>query len=572
MLMSGLCVAQTRKERAYVLTIRFSDDDDRIGRYVKYATLNTDSAQVYQQVNEVLNSLYSRSYYFTSIQSMDWIGDSCKVMMSIGKQFKIKSIIRGNLPEWILKKVGYKENYFDSKSFNPITITALFNRVLKFSQENGYPFTFIQLDSIKIIENQLSASVNFKLGPYFKYDTLLLAGKSKVKRSFLENYLRIEPGQPFNQAQIDNIERAIKQLPYLTLVGPISVFFNTGTVRVEIPVEDKKSNQVDGIVGLLPNSNKKGGVLLTGEFNLVLRNLFHTGKMLKGEWRRFQEESQLLNLEYYHPNLFRSDFDASFAFNFLKQDSSFLNMNRKLSLYYRLNGNGKFSLNISYATSRIGANNTFKSATVLPSYADFDYLSYGIGYDYNGLDQFFYPRRGWLIHGDFSVGNKNVRKNAIFDQKLYDNVKLQTVMLIGNISIEKFVKVAANTVFQLKSVAGKVFNNNIYINDLYRLGGLKSIRGFNDNFFYASDYNINTIEFRQYFDESSYLLLFAEQSYVYYNVSQGNLLDYPTGLGAGVSFTSGPGIFSFIYSVGKSKQQQMSLNQSKIHFGFVSRF
>jgi hemolysin activation/secretion protein len=199
-------------------------------------------------------------------------------------------------------------------------------------------------------------------------------------------------------------------------------------------------------------------------------------------------------------------------------------------------------------------------------------VSYGLGYDYNSLDNLFYPRKGILFHVDLSIGNKTIKKNPIFDQHLYDRVKLQTVMMVGNISLEKFVKVGGNSVFLLKTVGGKILNQNIFFNDLYRLGGLKSIRGFNDNFFYASDYTINTLEFRQYIDETSYLLLFAEQSYLYYNITDGKLLDYPTGLGAGVSFTSGPGIFSFVYSVGKSKQQQMSLNQSKIHFGYVSRF
>lgn len=567
-----LSVAQTQKPKSYTLQIQFVNDADNVGKYIKYTAINADSSQVYVQVQNVVNSLYAQSYFFASISSIEWNKDSCKAIIAVGSRIQMNQFNKGNLPEWMLRKVDFKESYFEDKIFRPQTIAMLFKRILKFTQNNGYPFARVNLDSISLINNELNAAVQFQLGPFFKFDTLLFAGKSKINKRFLSNYLRIEPGEPFSQEKIDNIERAMKQLPYIALNGPINVFFNAGTVRVELSLEDKKANQVDGIVGLLPNAKKDGGVLITGEFNLVLRNLFQTGKTLKGEWRRFQEASQLLNLDYFHPNLLQSDFDVAGAFNFLKQDSTFLNMNRKLSVFYRLEGNGKVSLNIGYISSRIGTNKSLKSATVLPSYADFDYVSYGLGYDYNSLDNLFYPRKGILFHVDLSIGNKTIKKNPIFDQHLYDRVKLQTVMMLGNISIEKFVKVGGNSVFLLKTVGGKILNQNIFYNDLYRLGGLKSIRGFNDNFFYASDYTINTLEFRQYIDETSYLLLFAEQSYLYYNVTDGKLLDYPTGLGAGVSFTSGPGIFSFVYAVGKSKQQQMSLNQSKIHFGYVSRF
>jgi outer membrane protein assembly factor BamA len=571
-IISTISVAQTQKESLFYLKVNYNNDLDHIGKYIKYNHSPLDSSKTNTQIQDIQASFYQESYFFSTIENVLWKKDSCIVFFNVGPKFHISKLLIGNFPEWMLRKVDFKESYFKDKVFNPLKIATLFKRTLKYAQDNGYPFSSIKLDSIVIVDNNLTAKVDFKIGPVFKFDTLLIVGKSKINRRFLENYLRIESKQWFSQEKLNNIERAIKQLPYLSMKGPIAVYFNEGLVRVEIPLEDKKASQVDGIVGLLPNSKKDGGVLLTGEFNLVLRNLFHSGKMLKGDWKRFQEESQLLNLEYTHSNLFHSDYDVSIAFNFLKQDSTFLNLNRKASVFYRLNGSGKVSLSLGYISSRIGTTKLLKFATVLPSYADFEYLSYGLGYDYNSLDNLFYPRRGILLKSDFAIGNKTIIKNSIFNDNLYKNINLKSLMLIGNFSIEKYFRLANNSILLLKTVGGKVLNQNIFINDLYRLGGLKSLRGFNDNFFYASDYSINTVEFRQFIDETSFLLLFAEQSYVYYNLGVNKLEDYPIGIGAGISFTSGPGIFSFVYSVGKSKQQQMSLNQSKIHFGFVSRF
>jgi len=48
--------------------------------------------------------------------------------------------------------------------------------------------------------------------------------------------------------------------------------------------------------------------------------------------------------------------------------------------------------------------------------------------------------------------------------------------------------------------------------------------------------------------------------------------DTPTGFGMGVSFTTPAGIFNFAYGLGTSKVQPLNVNQSKIHFGIVSKF
>lgn len=50
--------------------------------------------------------------------------------------------------------------------------------------------------------------------------------------------------------------------------------------------------------------------------------------------------------------------------------------------------------------------------------------------------------------------------------------------------------------------------------------------------------------------------------------------DQPTGLGAGLSFRTGAGLFQFVYSVGQANSinQKFALNASKIHFGLTSRF
>lgn len=114
-------------------------------------------------------------------------------------------------------------------------------------------------------------------------------------------------------------------------------------------------------------------------------------------------------------------------------------------------------------------------------------------------------------------------------------------------------------------------NKNLFLNDLFRLGGLNSIRGFNENFFFAKRYVYANFEPRFYFDNYSYFLLFFDVAGMQGNTIR-EAVDYPISFGAGLSLETGEGAFNFIYALGKSSTQQLGFNFSKIHFGYTGRF
>jgi hemolysin activation/secretion protein len=114
-------------------------------------------------------------------------------------------------------------------------------------------------------------------------------------------------------------------------------------------------------------------------------------------------------------------------------------------------------------------------------------------------------------------------------------------------------------------------NENLFLNDLFRLGGLKSIRGFNENFFYARSYVYINIEQRLFFDQSSFLMIFVDGGTLE-NPYFAKTIDYPVSFGAGLNLETGSGIFRFIYGVGKSNLQPLEFSYSRIHFGYLARF
>ncbi len=127
---------------------------------------------------------------------------------------------------------------------------------------------------------------------------------------------------------------------------------------------------------------------------------------------------------------------------------------------------------------------------------------------------------------------------------------------------------AGKTTLFLGYNMGLYENAQILRNELYRMGGLKSLRGFNENFFFAQNYFLSRLELRQYFEQSSFLFLFYDQ--LIFNVFE--QWNQPLGLGAGLSLNTNNGLFSFAFALGSSSDIPFDINNTKIHLGYTSRF
>lgn len=110
-------------------------------------------------------------------------------------------------------------------------------------------------------------------------------------------------------------------------------------------------------------------------------------------------------------------------------------------------------------------------------------------------------------------------------------------------------------------------NTQTIENQLLRLGGLKTLRGFNEEFFFASSYVVNQAECRVYFEQESFLFVFYDQG-----ILKNQSWQAPLGLGGGFSLRTNAGLLSFAIAVGKTKDAPLDFTNMKVHFGYLSRF
>jgi outer membrane protein assembly factor BamA len=472
----------------------------------------------------------------------------------------------------MLQKVGYKEKLYSNQPFDYQEVNQLMKELIRLSGDSGYPFASINLDSVQITHSEVTAKLSFNQGPFITFDSLVLTAPIKINPRFLQAYLKVQPGAPFSESLVEEIPPRIDKLPYLRLTEEPSLSFQNDQASTYLALQQVEANQIDGVIGFLPNAKGNGGLLLTGQFNLLFQNMFGGGRSLGLKWEGFKPESQMLDINFHQPILFKSPIDLDLRFNLLKEDSTFVNRMFNLDLTYS-KGRHLLGIYTHLKTARLPSSDLFDEITTFPDLADFNLNQFGGSYRWDNLDNSYLPRSGFRLNMRASTGTKKIRKNSAISDSLYQDLKLETGQFSWDIELEGFFPVSKHWVLTGKWAGGGVYNERLFFNDLYRLGGLKSLRGFSENTFFADNFAYSTVEPRFFFDTNSYLFVFYDQAWwLRYSLENNSFKDSPSGFGAGISFTTKAGIFNFVWAVGASKTQQLGLNQSKIHFGYISRF
>jgi outer membrane protein assembly factor BamA len=488
--------------------------------------------------------------------------DTILIRVESGTKFTWEKVGQGNVPDESWKKLGPPEkSYLGPYQWMDKLALAM--------EDKGYPFASIRIDSLKIQDSSLSGIFHLESGPLINWDSVFVYGTTKTRRQYLQLYSGIIPGKPFSQSQFESAIRRINRSPYFQLDSAAKLTFQIKSAIAGFKLRDRRINVFDGIIGLIPNQNQPNSMLVTGELNLELFHLGGKGRDIALHWQRPNVQSQNLELTARESYLFGSNLSVSVDFSLLKQDSSFVNRMIKLEFGYPISEVGGLRFfSRRQAGDLIGS---FDSSEPLPDFLDFRWNNYGIGTNWDWLDDPLFPRRGANLEVEFSLGNKNLIENTALPEDAYQNFKRSSTQIRGFIHAEKHIYMNSIWGMWLRLRGGFLKNENLFLNELSRLGGLKSIRGFNEMYFFADRYALLNVEQRLFFGKGSYLMAFGDLG-VINNPFILPRVDRPRSFGLGINLDTDGGLFSFVFGMGKSALQPISLSYARIHFGYLARF
>jgi outer membrane protein assembly factor BamA len=562
---------QGQSQKLYSLKIKSSKEID--AKIIKpYLDLKEDSVSILYKLNELKTAFQNHAYWAVSIDSVQF--DSVNVYINFyqGPKYSIGTIDVSVIEPWVLDEINYNRKLKSELVLSEIQ--KIEKSILSVYENNGYPFAKVFLDFVEIHDSVFEAKIFAIKGPYYKMDSLIVKGDVKISSNYIEKVIQIKPDQEFNQGAISNIKKQIDNLRFLSEIKPAEIEFKKDAIDLYLYLEKKKANRFNGIIGFLPENEETGKLLITGELKLNLVNSFGRGEEIILDWEKLESSTQKLNIGFSYPYIFKSNLGVDFGFGLYKKDSIYLSLNADLGLRLFLGGLDYAKIYYRYkSSSKIG--NDING--VSNNYADVNSNIIGGAYYLNRIDYLQNPRKGIEINIFGGVGFKNLGNS----QKLSDSLNIElddrTIELESGLDLNIYFPIYNNFVFHFRNVSRYMnqFSDKdpVYFeNELYRFGGAKTLRGFDESIFFASIYSIQNIEIKYLFEKNSAFYVFWNGAYYYQDITQNITEDFPWGFGIGLDFDTKAGIFSLSYALGKQFDNPFEIQSAKIHFGYISRF
>ncbi len=546
------------------------------GLKINYKPVVKDSSESKMIGNSVLNELYKMGYLIASIDSFYIREKVHQLYISKGAEIQWAQLKKGNFAEEALESIDFAPSIFESKVFNIKQLNKLFEKVITFYENRGYPFVSIQLKDVEFTEQyQISAQLHLEKNTLYKIDSVQVLGNSQIGKAYLLNYLGLYEGDLYQEDKIVSIEDRIREIPFVTMTAKPEVQFFEEGVKIVLRLNEKKASRFDGVLGLLTNENT-GRVELTGDVDLNLINGIKRGETFGLNWRKLKGNSQDLNVDIIYPYLFKTPFGVTVDFKLFKRDTTFLDLETKVGINYLLERGDFVSLFVENKTSNLLSRNSFAEAIQIPELGDVRVNSFGLAYVRNKTNYKYNPTSGLLMNLNFSAGRKELRKIRVLEQskpELYDSIQLRTNQFKGGVLLEYYIPLAQRSTIKIANRSASIYSERLYANELMRIGGLRTLRGFDEESISASTFSIFTLEYRFLLDQNSFFSVFSDYG-LYENNTTGveYISDTPVGVGAGVSFETKAGIFTFNYAAGSQFGNPIDIRAAKIHFGFINFF
>jgi len=533
---------------------------------------------------QTLMQLRSEGFLTASIDSFKVKNDTANIYIYLGEKFESLNLAwenkEGNEPDFLKNFKTKTEISF--QNFNSLT-----NKILKESENNGYPFANIELQNIEFRKERIYANAQYTQGRYFEIDSLVNYLSAKVRPEFLENLLDIKKGDVFNQNKINQINAKLKQLNFLQSNRKPSVEFFDSGAKVYLFLKERKINKIDILLGILPNSSNANRLKIVGQVNLELVNALKYGEKFKLIYNGYSQQNKDFEVATDFLYLPKMKIGADAYFKLYINDTTFLERETGLGLSYPVFENSFFKVTFNQKVSQLLSLNTAQiiSTKLLPSQIDFRLNSFGFKYSMQNLDDFFTPKKGMRLNLNMAYGFRKVSKNnnilSLQDssnpsfnfETLYDSVRLISNNLKLLLLFEKYFQMGENATLLTKVNSAVLTGVNLFNNQKYRIGGFNNLRGFDEQSILTDKYAITTVEYRYILQGNSYFSAFTDAAFLLERES--NLkekFEMFNAFGIGLNFETKTGIFGLQYAFGKMPTSNFDMRNGKVHFGYINLF
>ncbi len=527
--------------------------------------------------NTVIDSLdYNRE--FENIKTLN------QEIASVQKQLQIKGYIENKLlyskkendslyvAKFDLKKqfytiyIYYNKNNLDKSfldsfldevedSFFKVPIIELensLNYVNDYLISKGLPFNSLKLTALeKRDDESIRANLIIASNKIRTINSITLKGYEKFPKSFLKHYAKIKESDILDLKELQKKSQLINQLPFANEFRTPEILFTKDSSSVFLYLEKGKANAFDGFLGFGTNENNNK-LEFYGYLDLKLLNNLNYGETFKVKYRSDGNDQRTFNANLNLPYLLGSPIGTELSLNIFKQDSTFTNTQQTLDIFYNINQKQKIIAGISSRQSNDITTNLTETVQ------DYNATFYSLGYHYTSK-----RNNDPLFPINFSFQSK-----LGFGSRTVNSLKEEQSTF--SIYSDKIFNLNKNNSIYLKLISEGLISDQYLTNELLRLGGINSLRGFDENSIYASLYATLNSEYRFRLSSSLYVYSIIDAAYIENQLI--DLEDKLYGFGIGFGLVTKSGLLKFNYGVGKTGKEKIDFSNSKIQLSLSTSF
>lgn len=496
---------------------------------ISYTTIHPNTKSLFNEIKILSEKLSKEGYIDNKIVETKKANDSTYI-----STFELKNKIK-RIHIYIGKNNSILNNTKDQNDTIAIPYNEIENYLKKEAsnvEKSGFALSKIKLENIQRKNSTIYADLNIDKEKKRAVNSIILnyanpASSDFFPKGHLKQLNKKYLNKTFNQEILKQLYEDINSFEFVSQTKYPEILFTNDSTKIYTYIEKRKANTFDGFIGFSNNEDKK--VTLNGYLDILLVNTLHAGEQFSLYWKSDGNQQRTFNTRLEIPYIFKTPLAIKAQLNIFKQDSTFQNTKTAIDLGYLLNYNSKIYLGYQETeSSDIQNTNNSKISDFKNSFITTNYEYKKTDYENN-----LFPQKS-LIHSIIGYGKRNTNNSpetAEPSSQFYTNINLAY-----NIEFNKknYIYISPQ-LFYLKS-------DNYISNELFRFGGMNSIRGFSENSLQGNSVNLLLTEYRFLANQNLYLHsildygLYQDQTSPE-NKKFNNLLSI--GIGAGILTSSG---------------------------------
>lgn len=531
-----------------------------------------DSLDIENYLHHLIDSLHLLAFLEASIDSVRYKPGYFRVYVHKGEQYSRVRINPGSVDEELLSALNIRRDRFEREHISIERFRWLQRRLLDWHENSGYPFARVCLENTKAANGIISGDLVVKPNRHYRIDSIHIEGDAAVDRRYLYRHLGIRPGDPYNEQKFRDAGLRIGETPFLNEIREPQIEFMRESADLYLYIDHRRASDFSGILGIMPGDGDRK-TRIAGEVNLNLLNVFRKMEHINLHWQAPGNQIQEIDIEIGQPYAFASAFGADVHVHMFRQDTTYMTVGAEAGVPYNMPGGGIVRIfGKTYGTNLIGEGGTVNVAGA--EAAEVRGQMAGVSFSRMRIINPVNPMRGWRTDVSFAAGTKRVKTNSTSST---DEKKTGTGE--ANSHLQWFVPVTRSTTLMLSNLSGIKFNmgtekhdDHFFANELFLLGGIHTIRGFDERSLAASSYSLQRIEYRYLFEGAGNIFIFFDGMAYKRKLSDRAVADRPFGFGGGITFGTRTGQFSISYALGREFGNPVTFRSSRVHMGIINRF